>query len=389
MKIKVLYVISDPGFGGGSRHLLELIEGLDKKKFTPFLVSTPSPILDKCQNKIKCFKVEMKSRSDLQAVKNIKNIIKSIKPNIIHLHSTRAGILGTIAARGLNIPVVYTEHLFTNEYVPQNKLIHIYQLYAFKYLSKYIDGVIAVSKAVKDYLVNKKIFPEDKVEVIYHGIKPSAVSYQPTAISNQLSANSEKRKANNQSPKAEIIIGSVGTLSNIKGYKYLIEAFNNLENDLKLKPYGLRLKLIGVGPNQKELENMVLKYKLQNKVFFLGQKDNMFEEIAKWDIYVQPSLSESFGLALAETMNLGVPAVASNVGGMKEIIDDKSGILVKPQNISDLTDAIKRLILDPNLRKSMGQNAKNRIETYFTYQNMINKTEEIYEKLYKKSVELK
>jgi glycosyltransferase involved in cell wall biosynthesis len=134
---------------------------------------------------------------------------------------------------------------------------------------------------------------------------------------------------------------------------------------------------------------MVLKYKLQNKVFFLGQKDNMFEEIAKWDIYVQPSLSESFGLALAETMNLGVPAVASNVGGMKEIIDDKSGILVKPQNISDLTDAIKRLILDPNLRKSMGQNAKNRIETYFSYQNMINKTEEIYEKLYKKSVKLK
>jgi glycosyltransferase involved in cell wall biosynthesis len=372
MKIKVLYVINDPGFGGGSRHLLELIEGLDKKKFTPFLISTPSPILDKCQDRIKCFKVEMKSRLDLQAVKNIKNIIEDIKPDIIHVHSTRAGILGTIAARGLNIPVIYTEHLFTNEYVPQNKLIHIYQLYAFKYLSKNIEKVIAVSKAVKDYLVDKNIFPANKVEVVYHGIKPSLDF-------------ARDRSATSYKLQDKTTIGSVGALSNIKGYKYLIEAFNNLQNDLELKAYDLRLELIGIGPDQKELENIARKYKLRNKVFFLGQKNNIFKSVAKWDIYVQPSLSESFGLALAEAMNLGIPVVASNVGGMKEIVDNKSGILVEPKNISDLTNAIKKLILDSKMRNIMGKNAKNRIEAYFSYNNMIQKTEEIYEKLYKKS----
>ena len=105
--IKILYIISDKNFGGGSRHVFDLIANIDKNKFEPVLISIPSPILNRVKN-IKKYKVEMNSRFDLKAVKKIQEIVNIEKPNIIHLHSTRAGILGTYAAKKLNIPIIYT-----------------------------------------------------------------------------------------------------------------------------------------------------------------------------------------------------------------------------------------------------------------------------------------
>lgn len=345
MKLKVLYIISDQNFGGGSHHLLDLISNLDSN-FEPVLISIPSPIIDKLGNKIKVYSVPMKSRLDFTAIKKIKAIIQSEKPDIIHLHSARAFIMGTIAAKNFGIPVIYTEHLFTDDYIPQSQLIHFYQLKAFKFLSKHITKVIAVSGAVKKYFIDKKIFPANKIEIIYHGLKP--VNYIKT------SAN-----------KSPMTIGSIGTLTKIKGYEYLVKAVQNIDN--------IKMEIMGVGPDLAQLK----KLDINKKVKFLGNQIDPSKKMAKWDIYVQPSLSESFGLALAGAMNAGLPVIATKAGGMPELVAE-AGILVPAKDTNALRDAIIKLASDKKLREKLSKAAQNRIKKYFTLEKMVKETENLY-----------
>lgn len=352
MKNKVLYIISDRNFGGGSRHLYDLISNLDKNLYEPILISIPSPILDRLTGKIKTYGVEMKSRFDLKAIKNIQKIIALEKPAIIHLHSTRAGILGTMAAKKFKKPVVYTEHLYTQEYKPINKIIHVFQILAYKKLSKYITDVIAVSEASKKYLTGAHIFPSNKIEVIYHGINQ---------IPNTKYQISE-----------EVTIGSVGTLTEIKGYEYLIEAIQDIKN--------VKLEIMGTGPDLEKLK----KLDKNNRVKFLGFKNNPHEFMKNWSIYVQPSIAEAFGLALAEAMSAGLPVIASSVGGIPELVSH-TGLLVPAKDTKALTNAIIKLVDNPKLREELGKYAHIRIKEKFSTENMVKKTEKLYEKILAKS----
>ena len=369
--VKILYIICDKNFGGGSRHVFDLITNLDKKKFKPVLITVPSPLEYLFKNKISLHQVDMKSRLDFKAIREIKNITKKEKPDIIHLHSTRAGIIGTLAVKDLDIPIIYTEHLFTDDYIPENKLIHRLQLEALKRLSKNIDRVIAVSKAVKDYLANKKIFSDDKIEVIYNGIKINQY------------AKPENKKFD------KLIIGSIGALSEIKGYKYLIEALK-IVNSLEIgncPPWLVetgKLEIIGEGPDKADLKGLIERYHLQNKIDLIPFSSNIEDKIKKWDIYVQPSLSESFGLATAEAMSIGLPIIATNAGGLKELVDKNSGFLVKPADAKALASAIIKLIQSPAQRAEMGKNARERIKKYFSLDKMIINTQKLYISLLKK-----
>lgn len=355
--IKILYIISDQRFGGGSRHVLELMDGLDKSKFKPVLISIPSPILARVGALAKTYQVEMKSRIDLKAVKAIQNIIGAEKPDLIHLHSTRAGLLGTYAAKNTKIPIIYTEHLFADDYVPLSIFVHHAQIFFFKRLSKHITKVIAVSEAVKRYLVDKKIFPAGKIEVIYHGVKIDDMS-----------------RAENNTQK--ITVGTIGNLNRLKGYRYLLESLRILKSENHT--YDFQFEIVGPGTDEKKIKDFATKYNLDGGVKFYGEIENVHDLIKKWDIYVQPSLSESFGLAVAEAMSYGIPVIATRVGGLKELVSNDSGILVEPKNAHALSCAIMRLSHDQSLRKKLGQNAQRRIKKYFSFDDMIKKTEKMY-----------
>jgi glycosyltransferase involved in cell wall biosynthesis len=363
--IKILYIISDQKFGGGSRHLLNLIREIDRNNFEPILVTTPSPILDMIKDiKIKTHIVDMKSRIDLKATKNIKNIISDEKPGLIHLHSTRAGLIGAYAAKNAKIPIIYTEHLFTKDYVPYNSIIHHAQLFAFRKLSKHITKVIAVSESVRKYSVEKNIFPKNKIETIYNGIKPKTIT------------NLKKMSDSN---KQKLIIGSIGTLTKLKGQRYLIEAFKNL----KSSNIDFQLEIVGSGQDERHLLKQVKKLNLQDKIRFLGQLNDIDKVMENWDIYVQPSISESFGLSVAEAMSMGIPVIATAAGGLSELVDGDSGILVNSKDSQALSCAIIKLGLNPKLRSNLGLHAKNRIEKYFSLNDMVKKTERLYEKIVK------
>lgn len=362
MKIKILYCLSDGEFTGASRHLFDLITNLNKKKFTSVLISKPSPIINALKKSIKVYSVPMANRLDFASIKTIKEIIKNEQPHIIHLHSARAGILATLAAKKLTIPIVYTEHLFTKQYQPKNRLIHFVQLKVFQSLSPYITKVIAVSQAVKKYLVTKNIFSSNKIKVIYNGIRTTV---------------SRKRKAENKL----LTLGSIGTLTELKGYRYLIEAIKIMQNE-KRKTKNFRLEIVGRGDQEKKLKSLVSKYHLEKQIKFIALVKDIRAKMNDWDIYIQSSLSEAFGLALAEAMGAGLAAIATRVGGIPELVG-KTALLVRSKDPKALASAIMELAHHQNLRQTMGQHARKRIINQFSLEKTVENTAALYEKILK------
>lgn len=355
-KNKILFLIYDKNFGGCSRHVYNLCTNLNCNEFKPILVSISSPIHNKIKDKIKSYSLEMKSKTDLAIVNKIKKIVSKEKPNIIHLHSTRAGILGTYILKDTKIPIIYTEHLFTQNYIPLNKYIFQIQLFLFKYLSNHISHTIAVSNSVKKFFLEKRIFPKNKISVIYNG-----------TCTNKL-----KHNIFNQNDL--INLGSVGSLTNIKNYEYLLKSIKII----KKYHQNFHLEIVGNGPCEKKLKNISNKSNLNDYVTFTPFTDNIYEKINKWDIYIQPSISESFGLSIAEAMSMKIPIIATKTGGIPELVNKKSGILVDLKNPNQLADSIIKLMNDLNLRKNMGQHAHETIEKNFTIKQMVNKTKKLY-----------
>jgi len=382
-KIKVLEIIGDSTLSGGSISLLTLIKGLDKRQFDITCICPPGPLAGMLKG-VKDVVVEvipMRSKWDIEAIKKIRKIVAKLKTKtsdlIVHSHGVRGGWLGRLACLGPkeNAPkIVYTEHLWTGEYKLNNPLAHIFQVFGLWLLDFLTTKTIAVSNAVADFLVKKGITRPDKLVVIHNGIEQRAKSKE------------QRNKGE------ETTIGFVGGLTRNKGVEYLIRAVAEIILNHKSKI--LNLVIVGEGEEKKKLKNLTKKLKLDKIVEFKGLVENPSVIYPTLDIYVQPSLSESFGIAALEAMSFGVPVIASNVGGLRELlalesdnITDKDlkkpylltdcGILVPPKNVAALSAAILKLIKDKKLRLRLGDGAKRRAKQY-PAEKMVEKTEKLY-----------
>jgi glycosyltransferase involved in cell wall biosynthesis len=174
----------------------------------------------------------------------------------------------------------------------------------------------------------------------------------------------------------EISIGFIASFAPRKGHIFLIEA---LHKCIKEFP-DLKLLLIGTGALKSEIEAMVKERGLSRYVSFLGLRHDIPDIISALDIYVQPSLAEAFSISITEAMSMGVACIVTDVGGNREIVgNDECGILVAPKDVDALKDAIVRLAQDADLRKKMGQAARERIAKVFSPERYVNSLEELYD----------
>lgn len=361
MRISILEIIGDSSLGGAPRHLLSIAENLDAKKFDLHLICPPGPLageVRKLSRQIDLDLVAMNSRWDLKAVGKIRRKIKRIAPAIIHIHGTRAGALGRLAAAGLNISVIYTEHLWTKNFQIGNRFLRHLHLIGYWFLDMFTTLNIAVSEAVKEFMVQSGISRYEKIKVIYNGIEPT------------------KHQAKIFTSEKEFLIATVATLNKNKGIQYLLRALPQVKAEFP----GVRLEIIGDGAYKRALQKEVKKLKLKDYVKFTGFAPDVKKYLTKFDLYVQPSLSESFGLAMAQAMNVGLPVVASAVGGMTEVVTDgKSGLLVEPANSKALAAAILALLRQPAKARRMGKAARQEAQTRFNLKDMIGELETVYE----------
>lgn len=363
-KIKILEIIGDSTFAGAPRHLLNILQNLDEKKFSFFVISPPGPLAGEIRSLKQGIELEivpMASKLDWKSIFQIRTIIKHLKPDIIHVHGTRAGSLGRLASVGLGIPVIYTEHLWTKHFRLSNRLNETFQIAGLWFLDLFTTLNIAVSQAVKDFMVSSQISREEKIIVIYNATK---VPDEPAKIFS----------------RKNFRLGTVATLGFHKGVQYLIGAMPKILAEFPQTT----LEIIGDGEYRKPLEKLTKKMKLEKNIIFSGFVKDVNKSLKNFDIYIQPSLSESFGLAIIQAMSLGIPIIASNTGGIPEVVTTgKSGLLVEAGKPQAISVAIIAMLRDPKRAKDMGELAREEVKIKFNMSDFIDEMEQVYETLAK------
>ncbi|HEV2054416.1 MAG TPA: glycosyltransferase family 4 protein [Methylomirabilota bacterium] len=174
------------------------------------------------------------------------------------------------------------------------------------------------------------------------------------------------------------VIGAAGRLVRLKGHADLLRAAALLRPGWP----ALRVEIAGEGPERPALQDEARRLGLESQVTFLGWQTDMGAALARWDVLVQPSLDEGFGLAALEAMAAGLPVVATRVGGLPEVVEEGStGLLVASADPSSLATALERLLRNPDLGSAMGAAGRERARAHFSVERMVTSIAEIYASL--------
>jgi glycosyltransferase involved in cell wall biosynthesis len=301
---------------------------------------------------------------DIAGIFELKKIIKELQPDIIHLNSTKASIIGSLASLFIYVirhKLVYTVHgwAFNESLNPIKKKIY---LLAEKLTARTKDLIICVSEFDRQAGINKKVTKEDKLITITNGVEANKTDF----------LSKEEAKKELTIPKDRIIIGTIANFYSTKGLEYFIGALNTLAIKWRLPVTGV---IIGDGKLKGKLKNLKNNYGLGDHLIFTGIKDNAVKYLKAYDIYVCSSVKEGFPYSILEAMSAKLPIVSTDVGGIPEIIEnEKNGILTGPKNSLGLAKNIKILMDNKEYGDKLATEANQRVKEEFSKKQMIEKT---------------
>ncbi len=378
LKIKVAHIITRFDKGGSAENTFLTIKGMDRSRYEITLISgkEDDPSQDRSAQMremgVEHIPIRELSRNislirDWKAMLKIRRILKNRNFNIVHTHTSKAGFLGRIAARAVKTPlIIHTPHghvLFG--YFGKIKTL------VFKILEKWInqitDNIIALTEREKEDYVFSKLANKDKITVIHSGIELK--KYKNLSIEEKQSL---KKTLN--IPEETLIVGTAGRLVPVKGPEILMRAAEKV----LMKHPDVYFLFAGDGDQRRALGLLANGLGIKKNIVFLGWRADLVEILSLYDIFVLPSLNEGMGRVLVEAMALGKPIVASDIGGIPDLIfHGKNGFLVPPQKSSELAQYIQFLLEDENLRTSMGQKGKI-LSRNFSIEKMVQNIESLY-----------
>jgi len=363
--MKILYIITQADGGGAQKYVLTLA-----KHFNGGIAAGNEAgklFIDAQRVGLDTFELQHLKRDigpwhDLLAVWEIHKLIKLYKPDVVHLNSTKAGILGSFAGIGTKTKIVFTAHGFVfNEPLPTPT--KMFYLALEKVASAYRDFIITVSDADKKSALDNKLIAPNKITTVYNGI-PQIEFLTKQQARQELGLDENK-----------IIVGNTSNFYNTKGLDILIQAVSLPDKN----PADGQFVIMGKGKLQGEIEQQISKLHLEPKIKLLTNLRQADIYLKAFDIFVLPSRKEGFPFALLEAMQAGLPIVATRVGGIPEALGE-AGLLVEPENPSALALALNNLITNKNLADQYGQKALDRSKL-FTETKMLEQTEKIYGQL--------
>ncbi|MDP8219679.1 MAG: glycosyltransferase [Candidatus Theseobacter exili] len=367
-KIKLIHIISDLDMGGAEKLLSDFIEVLDRKRFEIKVIyfRGTAPLLEG----IKSFGVPVthlkikKALSPLCFMK-LYRILRQERPDIVHTHLILGDFYGITAAKLSGVPVIcstkHNTHYFKFHGNIFSKIDSI--------LMNMCDKIIAVSNAVRDFYVENEKIPVSKFEVVRNGVfveKYNDITVRPLHGVSLLE----------ETP----ICLCVANFTRQKGHETLLQAWKEIES-LSGNPV---LLLAGSGPEEKRLISIVHELNISKSVRFIGTRRDVPELMKKSILVILPSHWEGLGIVLMEAMSSGRAVVATEVGGIPEIVDDgQTGLLVPPNDFAALSVALRALISNEKLRNKMGAAGKNKALSNFGIKMMVDKIESLYASMHK------
>lgn len=362
--MRILFVTSSSINGGAQKHIREMFRNFYNLGYDMYLIAPKGWLLDELReygDKIIPMDVDMRNISQLEKV------LDKVKPNITNTFILSGGVFGVAAWKKrkygkifitVNNPVIY-DGIST-----VGKIIYPY---LYRWMSRYASAFLVKADRVRDE-VAKVINNKKPVISIKNGIDFSVF-------------DKEKRYPNIREKLGitdnDVVISNIAALDVRKGQTYLIEAVFELRAN-----YPVHVLFVGEGTEKERLQRIAKEKDVERYVHFLGQRSDINCVLANTDIFVLPSLHEGLPNALMEAMAMGLPCIATDVGGVKQLIHSgKNGLVIKPRSVKEIEEAVKVVINDKKAMKEYGNEAYRTIFEEYKQDVVIKELLSIYENI--------
>ena len=357
--MKTAFLITKSESGGAQSHVLELVDGIRGDCHVVLAAGDDGWLMDQARSRgipvtiIPDLIHPISLAQDSRACRQIKQWLLREQPDLLHAHSSKAGLLGRIAARMAGVPSVFTAHgwAFTGGATAARKLVAV----PSEWLAARIGGdIICVSQYDRQLACRYAIASDTRLHTVWNGIEDTTERALPTS-------------------NPEPVITMVARFAAPKDHTTLLRAISMMGD------VPCRLRLVGDGPLLPEAKALASDLGIENRVEFTGSRSDVTALLAHSDVFVLTSRFEGLPISILEAMRAGLPVVASDVGGVPELVNEETGILVAQGDAVALAEALKRLLGSPALLSGMGAKGRERYEKDFRASTMIEKTLSIYE----------
>lgn len=368
--MRILYIIGGGEFGGAEQHLLSLVKSLDPVQFSPhvavFYEAEFAARVRECGVPVRVLGPG-KSYLILSGLTQVRQLIRTFHPAVIHTHGVRANLVGRIAnlLEGRPGKLITTVHSILALDYPVAWKRWLFERLE-NWTGRFVDHYILVSHAMEREFLAKGVAGE-RISVIHNAIdlpaeRPRRPAYSPLREELHL-------------PQGTVLVGTVARLHPVKGHLYLLQAITELVKECPDVHY----VWIGGGEMRGELEEEVHRLGMQDWVHFLGVRQDVPQLLPQLDLFVLPSVSEGLSVAILEAMAAGVPVITTAVGGSPEIITDQiDGLLVPPRAPWALEQAIRNALEHPERMRKMGLAGQEKVYREFSTERLLHQTAAVY-----------
>ncbi|MCR9682870.1 glycosyltransferase [Vibrio cholerae] len=361
--MKIVFLTTGLGMGGAETQVCNLIEQLAERGHTILLISLTGESVNKPKHSAVKL-VELKMRKTplgfVQAYWQAVSILRQFQPDVVHSHMVHANIFARLLRAIAPIPrLVCTAH--SNNEGGKARML------AYRLTDRLCDLTTNVSQEAVEAFIAQKAAKLGRIVALHNGIDLATFTFNPVAR--------ERCRAELGLNTNQTLLLAVGRLTAAKDYPNLLRAFAQL---VKSQP-NIRLAIIGQGELATQIELMVEQLELKSHVHLLGLRFDVADWMSAADLFVLSSAWEGFGLVVAEAMACERPVVATDCGGVAEVVGDY-GYLLLPRDSKKLADAIEQaLALSSQERKTLGENARKYIESRYSLSIVADKWLDIYQ----------
>ena len=356
--MRILYVITRSIPGGAQSHVLELTRGLSAANEIAILTGETGFLADEAAGLgAEVFLVPELVRSvlphrDFMATLKVRRIIQHFKPDIIHAHCSKAGLIGRLAGWWTNVPTVYTAHGW--RFAPGVAWSERLFAWPGEWVgARLAQPIITVSTFDYNLAVHCRIADATQVALIHNGI-----------------SNYPARSRN--SARLEIVLVMVARFALPKDHLLVMRALRGL-------PAHVHLWFVGEGPSLRNAQAQAIQLGVNHRISFLGQRADVASILLEADLFVLASNSEGLPISILEGLRAGLPVVTTDAGGVRDCVHDGvTGLVVPRGDVASLRGAISTLVEAPSLRARMGAAGRQLYEREFTAAHMVSRTYELY-----------
>lgn len=364
-KINLLYVFLRLDLGGAQEIFLRTISHIDTSRFDVAVccLAGRGRLVSEVESlgiRVLCLDAA-DLKNDLSTVLKLAHLIRRHNAHVVYTHLySRANVYGRLAAILARTPVVVVGAVgYGRVRLPKKRVLDYV-------LALFTDHFTALSEATREYLCREQGIGPDKVTVIYPGIDVERFADvgQRAAVRQEL-----------QIPLDTLVVGAVSRLVPEKGLADLMTAMARILREIP----NTRLVIVGDGPLRSQLERSITGLGLQGLVHLTGSRRDIPKLLSAMDVFALPSHREGFGMALVEAMAAGLPVVATDVGGIPEVVEHGvTGFVVPPHDIGALSVNILLLLEDSALRAKMGADGRQQVQQRFTARRAAMQTQDLY-----------